>query len=117
MIDTETFAERLRNERADLIQSLQHLTETLATSQLDSGGEVSLKDQHPADAASETEARELDISRKRVLEDRLELIDDALARIEAGTYGRCVVCGKPIPAGRLEALPETPYCLEHATQS
>ncbi len=34
-------------------------------------------------------------------------IDEALARIEAGTYGYSVVSGKPIPRERLEAIPET----------
>lgn len=40
----------------------------------------------------------------------LKAIEAALARIEAGGYGRCVECGEPIPATRLAALPETPYC-------
>ncbi len=44
--------------------------------------------------------------------DRAELdaIDRALARLEAGTYGRCVDCGKPIPPARLAALPATEHC-------
>jgi DnaK suppressor protein len=114
MIDTERFAERLKDERVDVVEALDRLTKELSSSQLDSGGEISLRDQHPADAATETEARELDISQKKVLEDRLRLIDDALGRIAQATYGRCVVCGREIPEGRLEALPATPYCLEHA---
>jgi DnaK suppressor protein len=40
---------------------------------------------------------------------RLQLIevDDALARMDAGTYGRCQKCGQPIPEERFEALPAT----------
>lgn len=38
----------------------------------------------------------------------------ALDRIEAGTYGICVQCHGPIPAGRLEALPEITTCIECA---
>ena len=37
-------------------------------------------------------------------------IDQALAQIEAGAYGRCANCGRPIGLGRLQALPATPYC-------
>jgi DnaK suppressor protein len=39
----------------------------------------------------------------------------ALERIDAGTFGQCVVDGAPIDAARLEAVPWTPYCLKHQT--
>lgn len=42
----------------------------------------------------------------------LEQVDDALKRVADGTYGKCIVCGKPIEAARLKAIPWTPYCLE-----
>jgi RNA polymerase-binding protein DksA len=44
----------------------------------------------------------------------LEQIDQALAQIEAGQYGRCASCGEPIALGRLQAMPATPYCRECA---
>jgi RNA polymerase-binding transcription factor DksA len=44
----------------------------------------------------------------------LDQVEAALARIAAGTYGSCAVCGRPIAEGRLEARPWTPYCIEHA---
>lgn len=37
----------------------------------------------------------------------------ALQRIEDGTYGQCVVDGRPIESQRLESVPWTPYCLKH----
>ena len=40
-------------------------------------------------------------------------IDAALARVAEGTYGRCEVCGRPIPAARLEARPTATRCVEH----
>ena len=42
---------------------------------------------------------------------RLESVDDALARIEDGTYGICTRCGEPIAAGRLEARPTATTCV------
>jgi RNA polymerase-binding transcription factor DksA len=45
---------------------------------------------------------------------RLVEVDGALARIAAGTYGTCAVCGAPIPAARLEARPTTDRCIRHA---
>lgn len=44
----------------------------------------------------------------------LDQVEAALARIAAGTYGTCAVCGEPIAEGRLEARPWTPYCINHA---
>lgn len=41
----------------------------------------------------------------------LAMIDAALARIEAGTYGECTDCGIDIPAPRLQASPEAPRCI------
>jgi DnaK suppressor protein len=43
----------------------------------------------------------------------LDLVRDALNRIEAGTFGACLVDGEPIEEKRLQAMPWTPYCLKH----
>jgi DnaK suppressor protein len=43
----------------------------------------------------------------------LDLIRDALNRIEAGTFGACLIDGEPIEEKRLQAMPWTPYCLKH----
>nr|WP_231121809.1 TraR/DksA C4-type zinc finger protein [Motilibacter peucedani] len=54
----------------------------------------------------------LEQSRARLLE-----LDAALARVEAGTYGTCEVCGQPVAAGRLEARPTARTCVSCATSS
>lgn len=41
-------------------------------------------------------------------------IEAAAARVEAGTYGTCVVCGATIAPARLEARPSASTCLRHA---
>lgn len=43
----------------------------------------------------------------------LNQVREALSRIAAGTYGKCVVDGRPIEEKRLEAVPWSPYCLKH----
>jgi DnaK suppressor protein len=45
--------------------------------------------------------------------DVLAQVRDALVRVEQGTFGACIVDGKPIEAKRLDAVPWTPYCLVH----
>jgi DnaK suppressor protein len=46
----------------------------------------------------------------------LKAIDDALERIQNGTYGICEVCGKEIEEERLEAVPWTTLCIQHAKE-
>jgi DnaK suppressor protein len=43
----------------------------------------------------------------------LQQVQDALRRIESGTYGQCLVDGGPIEAKRLDAVPWAPYCTRH----
>ncbi len=45
----------------------------------------------------------------------LQQVDDALARMDAGTYGICLNCGRPIPAARLEIRPFAEHCVACAT--
>jgi len=52
----------------------------------------------------------MDSERKLLME-----IEDALARIENGTYGICEANGEPIPKGRLDAIPWARYCVGCAT--
>ena len=42
----------------------------------------------------------------------LGLVQDALKRIDKGTYGKCIECDEDIPAARLEAVPWAEYCLK-----
>ena len=69
---------------------------------------------HPADMGTDNFDEELDLA---LLENEQQLlvdIDDALARIKAGTYGRCENCHREIPRERLEAVPYARYCLRCA---
>ncbi|MGH9120634.1 MAG: TraR/DksA family transcriptional regulator [Acidimicrobiales bacterium] len=55
--------------------------------------------------------RELDLLLSAQARGAVDEIDKALARIEAGTYGKCERCGEPIPDARLEALPYAALCV------
>jgi DnaK suppressor protein len=50
------------------------------------------------------------------LREALEEVDAAIDRLEAGNYGQCEVCGKPIVAARLEAMPATRFCIADAAK-
>lgn len=65
------------------------------------------------DVADSIEAFEENSAIEVELEARLLEVDSALARIEAGTYGICRVCGSEIETARLEANPAAPTCIAH----
>ncbi len=65
-----------------------------------------------AAAASQVFAQQRDLALRDRTDHQLELVDEALARLAAGTFGACVRCGRPIPLDRLEALPWAPRCID-----
>ena len=67
---------------------------------------------HQADDATEVFEREKELGMAQTLEAHIEQVEHALKRIEAGTYGECESCGKPIAKARLDALPEATLCID-----
>ncbi len=65
-----------------------------------------------ADLSVMAENKERELWLANDAKQRLEAINKALTRIEKGTYGKCINCGKLIPEERLRALPLTLYDVE-----
>ncbi|MCR2821758.1 TraR/DksA C4-type zinc finger protein [Lederbergia panacisoli] len=78
--------------------------------------ELSMYDNHPADMGTELFERERDFALAIHSESELVKVDQALEAIEAGTYGKCEECGKEIPYERLQAIPNTTFCVEHSPE-
>jgi len=116
-VDTAYFRDLLDRTRDEITSTLEPIRARLRDGGRDSGAEVAVAVHHPADAAADTEIRELDASSAAMFERRLREVDDALRRIDDGTYGKCIACGQAIPAERLELVPETPYCVEDAAKA
>ena len=85
-----------------------------AESETDSISELASRDQHQGDIGTETFEREKDFSLLEQLEAEIGDLDAALRKIDEGTYGICEVCGRAIEPERLEAVPGTRTCIEHA---
>ena len=83
-------------------------------SETDSISELSSNDQHQGDIGTETFEREKDFSLLEQLEAEIGDLDAALRKIDEGTYGTCEICGREIEPERLEAVPGTRTCIEHA---
>nr|MDQ3612648.1 TraR/DksA C4-type zinc finger protein [Actinomycetota bacterium] len=64
-----------------------------------------------ADAGTKTFEREHEMSLANNSRDLLVQVERALGRLDAGTYGRCENCGKPIPKARLQAFPRATLCV------
>ncbi len=80
------------------------------------GSEASAFGMHQADAGSDAYDRDFALSLLSQEQDALYEIDQALKRIELGTYGKCEMSGKPIPRARLEAIPFARFTVECQTQ-
>ncbi len=80
------------------------------------GSEASAFGMHQADAGSDAYDRDFALNLLSQEQDALYEIDEALKRIESGTYGTCEMSGKPINHERLEAIPFTRYTVECQSQ-
>ena len=109
---------RLLREREQALDAIEHFderNEELRTR----AGELSLYRLHPADVGSESQEQEQDFLLASVEGRRLYQIDEALSRLYKSpeTFGVCTVCGRDIGVERLEVIPETTLCADHAREA
>ncbi len=108
--ELEEYREKLLNLKDDTLRQIREISEdTLMKSQKDMSGDISGYGLHMADVASDNYERDFNLDmvsseRKIVLE-----IDEAIKRIDDGTYGICQMSGKPISRSRLKAIPYARY--------
>lgn len=115
--------EQLKHYKSLLLEDKKNLMEqqfeikaeiNKISSDQNSDAELSMYDNHPADQATQLYEEERDQALAAGQIRQLEQIELALHKINEGTYGYCVVCHKQIDYERLEAIPETSYCLVHS---
>jgi len=113
-IDTADYRKRLEEEKERLLHAVGFLAKENQGSISDELGELAEggTDNHLADTATAMYDRELDDGLEEGARETLVEMDAALQRIEDGTYGICEVCGKPIGAERLSALPWARLCID-----
>ena len=105
------------NVRALLDEERSRTTQRLADLRGDYRGFVEASKDSNADDEHDPEGATIAFERSQVgalvqqAETHLVEVDAALARIDDGTYGVCVVCGRPIPAARLEVRPTATTCV------
>jgi YteA family regulatory protein len=107
--------------KKELYEMKDHLTKTeeetdIKESAQESAGELSMYDNHPGDMGTELFEREKDMALHVHAGSELDKVESALQAMEDGSYGKCEVCQKDIPFDRLEAVPYTTLCIDHATE-
>ena len=107
-MNPDHFRRRLLALERELVERLGAETETARDARDDQpdAGDLAQVDQMKEDSLALAETDSAILAAVRA----------ALRRIEDGTYGLCVVDGEPIDEKRLEAVPWTPYCLEHQSE-
>jgi len=86
--------------------------DNLNRSQREFSGDLSGYSYHMADVGTDTFEREMELKIASEGSDRMKEIEDALKRIEDGTYGKCEVCGGDIGQKRLTAVPYALLCIQ-----
>jgi RNA polymerase-binding transcription factor DksA len=105
------FRDILRKKRLELVGDVSSMENEALQGQ---SGSLSHLPQHIADQGSDAYDQSLSLDLAATDRKLIKEIDDALARIEAGTFGLCEITGKPITAERLQELPWTRYSIEAA---
>ena len=119
-IDTEHFRIELLNERRRVEAAIANLRESHPGSLDDETDEVTgMTDNydHVGETATATLDREIDYTLGENSGQVLAEIDAALKRVEDGTYGICVSCGREIAVERLEAYPWASLCIDCKRQA
>ncbi|MDQ2868454.1 MAG: TraR/DksA family transcriptional regulator [Verrucomicrobiota bacterium] len=112
---TKAQKDRLLQLRDAMVDSMAGVAKDNLRSRAE-GSEASAFGMHQADAGSDAYDRDFALSLLSQEQDALYEIDQALKRIELGTYGKCEMSTKSIPRARLEAIPFARFTVECQSQ-
>jgi DnaK suppressor protein len=106
--DLEHFKQIILQQKKEMVEELQSLSERMVDAITgEYPTENSTYSMHMAEQGTDAMEREKAFLFAQRGDDYIKHLDEALERIKNGSYGRCVVCGKLIEKGRLEAVPTT----------
>ncbi len=105
--ELEKYRKKLLKEKETLLRE-HRLLNSYAS---EDNKELSDYDNHPADAASETYEKTREYAIDDNFKEILERINEALRKIDDGSYGSCDRCGKSINPDRLKAIPYATLCI------
>ena len=112
-IRSQVLLDAVSNERRRVQELLAHLQRDEAA--FTDGSDGVSAEEHDPDADAHVIERTQIAAQRALEQQRLVDLDDAADRLERGEFGFCSSCGCEIPIDRLIALPDTRFCVAHAT--
>jgi RNA polymerase-binding protein DksA len=113
--EIESFRRILDGLRSRLRGDLDQMTdEALRRNLINGSGNLSNVPLHMADVGTENYDQEFTLELIENEQGTLELVNEALTRMEKGKFGLCVQCGEPISKPRLQAIPYAKHCIQCA---
>jgi len=107
------FKKIILKKKEDILDEIKSLSEdVLKKSQKEASGDISGYAYHMADVATDNYDREFSLGLASNERELLYVLDDALKKIEDGTYGICEQCKASISKTRLKALPQASLCVK-----
>jgi len=107
------FRKLILKKKDEVLDDLKHITDdTLKKSQKEASGDISGYTYHMADVATDNYDREFSLGLASNERKALYELDDALKRIEDGTFGFCNDCKGTITKIRLKAVPSARLCIK-----
>ena len=111
--DLKDFKKIVLKKKEEILDDLKHISDdTLRKSQKEASGDISGYTYHMADVATDNYDREFSLGLASNERKALYDLDDALKRIEEGTFGICDVCKNSIAKIRLKAVPSARLCIK-----
>lgn len=110
--DLDRCKKLLLNKRREMLEEMGLLEESHGTTIKEATGDLSHYSYHMADQGTDNMEREMAFAHGSKGRRLVYHIDEALRRIEDGTYGKCHNCGKQIQIPRLKVVPHARLCIE-----
>lgn len=111
------FKKIVLKKKDEILAQIKHISDdTLKKSQKDAAGDISGYTYHMADVATDTYDREFSMSLASNERQLLYEFDDAIKKIDEGTFGICEDCKCLVSKTRLKAVPQARLCIKCQTK-
>ncbi len=106
------FEELIRKELTESMAYIENINREQSVGARESSGDLSSYAYHQADQGSDTNLMEHTVMMMESEREKIRLLNDAMRRIQDGTFGICEMCGDMISDTRLEILPYATLCVD-----
>ena len=111
--DLKKYEKLLLKKKNELLENMGDIMkDRVGTTTKESTGDLSSYSYHMADQGTDAMERELAFMFASKTGRLIYHVDEALRRINDGSYGKCILCERPISKARLEAVPHARLCIE-----